>query len=72
MLKAELAQLETRVQRLIAAYLQMRLEHKRALQERDRLVSVNADLKLRIESVVQRIRQIESQGEAGATEGSTS
>lgn len=59
-MQAELAQLEDRVQRLIAAYLQMRLEVKRAQQERDRLVTVNADLKQRIERVAERLRQIES------------
>lgn len=59
-MQAELAQLEDRVQRLIAAYLQMRLEHKRALQERDRLTALNGELRQRIEHVVERIRQIEA------------
>jgi cell division protein ZapB len=60
MLHNELAQLEERVQRLIAAYRQARLERKRALQERDRLLALNAELKRRIEGVVERIRTLES------------
>ncbi len=60
MLQKELAQLEERVQRLIAAYRQARLERKRALQERDRLLALNAELKRRIEGVVERIRTLES------------
>lgn len=60
MLHKELAQLEERVQRLIAAYRQARLERKRALQERDRLLALNAELKRRIEGVVERIRILES------------
>jgi cell division protein ZapB len=60
MLHKELAQLEERVQRLIAAYRQVRLERKRALQERDRLLALNAELKRRIEGVVERIRLLES------------
>jgi hypothetical protein len=60
MLHKELAQLEERVQRLIAAYRQARLERKRALQERDRLLALNAELKRRIEGVVERIRVLES------------
>ena len=60
MLHKELAQLEERVQRLIAAYRQARLERKRALQERDRLLALNAELKRRIEGVVERIRLLES------------
>lgn len=59
MLQTELEELEEKVQRLIAAYLQMRLECKRALQERDELRTANAELKRRIEQVVLRIRQIE-------------
>lgn len=59
MLQAELAELEEKVQRLIAAYLQMRLECKRAQQDRDELRVANAELKRRIEHVVLRIRQIE-------------
>ena len=60
MLQSEVAQLEERVQRLIAAYRQERLEKKRALQERDRLLALNAELKRRIEGIVERIRVIES------------
>jgi cell division protein ZapB len=60
MLHQELAQLEERVQRLIAAYRQERLEKKRALQERDRLLALNAELKRRIEGVVERIRLLEA------------
>jgi len=60
MLQTEVVQLEERVQRLIAAYRQERLEKKRALQERDRLLALNAELKRRIEGVVEHIRQLES------------
>ena len=60
MLQAELAGLEEKVQRLIAAYLQTRLECKRAQQERDNLRAVNAELKQRVEHVVDRIRQLEN------------
>ncbi len=60
MLTSEVAQLDERVQRLIAAFRQERLEKKRALQERDRLLALNAELKRRIEAVVERIRLLES------------
>mgnify|MGYP003385150270 FL=1 len=60
MLDSEVAQLDERVQRLIAAFRQERLEKKRALQERDRLLALNAELKRRIEGVVERIRLLES------------
>jgi len=60
MLTSEVAQLDERVQRLIAAFRQERLEKKRALQERDRLLALNAELKRRIEGVVERIRVLES------------
>lgn len=60
MLQEDLAQLEDRVQRLIVAYRQARLERKRALQERDRLLALNAELKRRIEGVVERIRLLET------------
>lgn len=60
MLRSEIAQLDERVQRLIAAYRQERLEKKRALQERDRLLALNTELKRRIEGIVERIRVIES------------
>lgn len=60
MLQSELAQLEERVQRLIAAYHQLRLERKKALAERDRQLALNAELKHRIEGVVERLRALES------------
>lgn len=60
MLQSEVAQLEERVQRLIAAYRQERLEKKRVLQERDRLLALNGELKRRIEGVVERIRVLET------------
>lgn len=60
MLDSELSELDERVQRLIAAYRQERLERKRALQERDRLLALNAELKRRIEGVVERIRTLEA------------
>lgn len=60
MLQSELAQLEERIQRLIAAYRQAKLEKKRALAERDRLLALNAELKRRIEGVVDRIRLLEN------------
>lgn len=59
MLEAELEQLEQRVQRLVAAYRQSRLETKRALQERDRLMALNNELRRRIEGVVDRVRKLE-------------
>ena len=61
MLDAELDQLDTRLTRLTAAYRQERLEKKRALQERDRLVALNAELKRRIEGVVERLRLMENE-----------
>lgn len=63
MLDNELEQLEVRVQRLLAAYRQARLEKRKALQERDRLVEMNNELRKRIETVVDRIRVIESESE---------
>ena len=60
MLQSELAPLEERIQRLIAAYRQAKLEKKRALAERDRLLALNAELKRRIEGVVDRIRLLEN------------
>lgn len=59
MLEAELQQLEDRVQRLNTAYRQSRLELKRALQERDRLVALNSELRRRIEAIVDRVRQLD-------------
>ena len=61
MLESELEQLEQRVQRLVAAYRQARLEAKRALQERDRLMALNAELRRRIEGVVDRVRKLETE-----------
>lgn len=64
MLDAELEQLEQRTQRLMAAYRQARLEQKRALQERDRLLALNAELRRRIEGIVDRIRALETEQES--------
>lgn len=61
MLQDQLDQHETRLNRLIAAYRQERLEKKRALQERDRLLALNAELKRRIEGVVERLRLMEGE-----------
>lgn len=61
MLQTELDQLESRIARLTAAYRQERLEKKRALQERDRLLALNAELKRRIEGVVERLRLMEGE-----------
>lgn len=61
MLHTELDQLEARINRLTAAYRQERLEKKRALQERDRLLALNAELKRRIEGVVERLRLMEGE-----------
>lgn len=61
MLQDDLDQLGTKITRLSAAYRQERLEKKRALQERDRLVALNAELKRRIEGVVERLRQLEQE-----------
>lgn len=61
MLEAELEQLEQRVQRLVAAYRQAKLEAKRAIQERDRLTALNAELRRRIEGVVDRVRKLETE-----------
>lgn len=64
MFDSELQQLEDRVQRLMAAYRQARLEQKRALQERDRLLALNAELRRRIEGIVERVRSLESEQES--------
>ena len=61
MLHDDLDQLGTKISRLSAAYRQERLEKKRALQERDRLLALNAELKRRIEGVVERLRQLEQE-----------
>ena len=58
-LESELAALEERIQRLLAAYQQARLERRRALQERDRLVALNNELRKRIEGVIGRIKSME-------------
>ncbi|HEY0975293.1 MAG TPA: hypothetical protein VGE57_12430 [Solimonas sp.] len=63
MLDQEIQQLEDRTQRLMAAYRQARLEQKRALQERDRLLALNAELRRRIEGIVERVRSLESEQE---------
>lgn len=59
----EIQQLEDRVQRLVAAFRQSRLEHKRVCQERDRLLALNAELRRRIEGIVDRIRNLETDHE---------
>lgn len=59
----ELEQLEDRTQRLITAYRQARLEQKRVIQERDRLLALNAELRRRIEGIVDRIRTLEGDQE---------
>ncbi|MCC2657356.1 MAG: hypothetical protein K0Q76_2464 [Panacagrimonas sp.] len=69
MLEAELEQLEQRVQRLVAAYRQAKLEAKRAIQERDRLTALNSELRRRIEGVVDRVRKLEN--EQGSEEEQT-
>lgn len=61
MLQDDLEQLGAKILRLSAAYRQERLEKKRALQERDRLLALNAELKRRIEGVVERLRQLEDE-----------
>ncbi|HSW12337.1 MAG TPA: hypothetical protein VLI06_05815 [Solimonas sp.] len=64
MLEEEVQQLEERTQRLLAAYRQAKLEQKRALQERDRLLALNAELRRRIEGIVERVRMLESEQES--------
>jgi hypothetical protein len=61
MIDSEVQQLEERIQRLLAAYRQARLEQKRVLQERDRLLALNAELRRRIEGIVERVRSLESE-----------
>jgi hypothetical protein len=58
-LESEIAALEERIQRLLAAYQQARLERRRALQERDRLLTLNNELRKRIEGVITRIKTME-------------
>ena len=60
MLEQDIAQLEERVQRLIAALEQARLERRSLARERDRLIAINAELRKRIEGVVERVRTLES------------
>ena len=64
MLDTELSQLEDRTQRLLAAYQQARLERRRALQERDRLLTLNDELRKRIEGVINRIKGMEMEPDA--------
>lgn len=64
MMEPELQQLEDRVQRLMAAYRQAKLEEKRALQERDRVLALNAELRRRIEGIIERVRSLESEQES--------
>jgi len=59
MLQDEIPQLEKRVHRLIAAYRQAMLERKRAMAQRDRLLAINAELRRRIEGIVERLRILE-------------
>lgn len=71
MLDTELNQLEDRVQRLATAYRQSRLELKRALQERDRLLALNGELRRRIEAIVDRIRTLEDSPGSAEEESSS-
>ncbi len=64
MLHEQLDLLAKRIERLSAAWRQERLEKKRALQERDRLLALNGELKRRIEGVVERLRQLEQDAAA--------
>ena len=68
-LESEIAALEERIQRLLAAYQQARLERRRALQDRDRLVTLNNELRKRIEGVIHRIKSMEqAEQQAGQAE----
>lgn len=58
--ETELQHLEERTQRLVAAYQQARLERHKMMQERDRLIAINAELRKRIESVIDRIKLMEA------------
>jgi hypothetical protein len=64
MLEDDIAQLEDRVQRLIAALEQARLERRSMARERDRLIAINAELRKRIEGVVERVKNLESEHES--------
>lgn len=66
MLETEIQQLEERIQRLTLAYRQAKLEQKRAIQERDRLLALNAELRRRIEGIVERVRLLESEQESSS------
>ncbi|HEX4871945.1 MAG TPA: hypothetical protein VFV27_06490 [Nevskiaceae bacterium] len=63
MLQSELEQLEQQVQRLTAAYRAARLDARRAIQERDRLLALNGELRRRIEGIVERVRQLETESD---------
>ena len=67
-LESEITALEERIQRLLAAYQQARLERRRALQERDRLLTLNTELRKRIEGVIVRIKSMEQSEQAGTAE----
>ena len=67
-LESEIAALEERIQRLLAAYQQVRLERRRALQERDRLLTLNTELRKRIEGVIVRIKSMEQSEQTGTGE----
>lgn len=67
MLEEELQQLEERIQRMTTAYRQSRLELKRVVQERDRLQALNAELRRRVEGIVDRVRALESEQEASSS-----
>ncbi len=67
-LESEIAALEERIQRLLAAYQQARLERRRAVQERDRLLTLNTELRKRIEGVIVRIKSMEQSEQAGMGE----
>jgi cell division protein ZapB len=67
-LESEIAALEERIQRLLAAFQQARLERRRALQERDRLLTLNNELRKRIEGVISRIKSMEQSEQVGQAE----
>ena len=67
-LESEITALEERIQRLLAAYQQARLERRRALQERDRLLTLNNELRKRIEGVITRIKSMEQAEQVGQAE----
>lgn len=71
-LESELEQLDQRVQRLIAAYHQARLEARRAQSERDRLLALNGELRRRIEAIVERVRALEPGAASPAEPGTAS